>query len=164
VEPGRFSTQQSHIPYEKISNLERGNSYMLKQADRIGGNAGAWARAMLENRGIPGVRVLNGLLQLADKYTASAIDKGCKSALEMNAFRLYELKEYINDSYQAEQLKFEFLTDHPLIRQMDEYDNITQTKDVFYARTTPPESERPAAVGDDLLSGCTPAGGSRQSA
>ena len=164
VEAGRFSTQQSHIPYEKISNPERGNSYMLKQADRIGGNAGAWARAMLGNRGIPGVRVLNGLLQLADKYTASAIEKGCKSALEMNAFRLHELKEYINDSYQAEQLKFEFLTDHPLIRQMDEYDNITQTKDVFYARTTSPESERPAAVGDDLLSGCTLAGGSRQSA
>jgi hypothetical protein len=54
VESGSFSTQQGHIPYEKISNPERGNSYMLRQADLIGGNAGAWARAMLENRGIPG--------------------------------------------------------------------------------------------------------------
>ena len=164
AEQGRFSTQRGHIPYEKISNPERGNSYMLKQVDRIGGNAGVWARAMLENRGIPGVRVLNGLLQLADKYTATAIDKGCKSALAMNAFRLQELKEYINDDYQAEQLKFEFLTDHPLIRQMDEYDNITQTKDVFYARTTSSEPERPAAVRDDLISGRTPAGSSQQSA
>jgi len=164
AEQGRFSTQRGHIPYEKISNPERGNSYMLKQVDRIGGNAGVWARAMLENRGIPGVRVLNGLLQLADKYTATAIDKGCKSALAMNAFRLQELKEYINDDYQAEQLKFEFLTDHPLIRQMDEYDNITQTKDVFYARTTSSEPKRPAAVRDDLFSGCTSAGSSQQSA
>jgi len=152
VEAGRFSTQRGHIPYEKISNPERGNSYMLKQADLIGGNAGAWARAMLANRGIPGVRVLNGLLQLADKYTATSIDKGCKSALEMNAFRLMELKEYINDDYHVEQLKFEFLTDHPLIRRMDEYGKITKSKELFYARTTAPESERSAAVGDDLFS------------
>jgi len=158
AEPGRFSTQRGHIPYEKISNPERGNSYMLKQADRIGGNAGAWARAMLENRGIPGVRVLNGLLQLADKYTATAIDKGCKSALEMNLFRLRELKEYIKDDYQTEQLNFDFLTDHPLIRRMDEYDKLTKTKELFYARTTQPESERPETVGDDLFSGRTPAG------
>jgi DNA replication protein DnaC len=40
VEAGRFSTQRGHIPDEKISNPERGNSYMLRQADRIGGNAG----------------------------------------------------------------------------------------------------------------------------
>lgn len=164
VEPGRFSTQRGHIPYEKISNPERGNSYMLKQADRIGGNAGAWARAMLKNRGIPGVRVLNGLLQLADKYTATAIDKGCKSALETNVFRLRELKEYIKDGYNAEQLKFEFLTDHPLIRRMDEYDNLTQTKELFYAGTTPSEPERPAAVGDDIFPGRTAAGSPRQSA
>jgi len=161
VEPGRFSTKQGHIPYEKISNPERGNSYMLSQADRIGGNTGAWARAMLKNRGIPGVRVLNGLLQRTEKYTATAIDKGCKSALEMNAFRLHELKECIKDDYQTEQLKFEFLTEHPLIRRMDEYENLTQTKDLFYARTTQPEPERPAAVGDDLFSGCTPAGGQK---
>jgi hypothetical protein len=106
---------------------------------------------------------LNGLLQLAGKYTATAIDKGCKSALEMNAFRLRELKEYIRDGYQAEQLKFEFLTDHPLIRRMDEYGNLTQTKELFYARTTAPESERPAAVGDDIFPGRAPAGSPQQS-
>jgi len=134
AEPGRFSTQKGHIPYEKISNPERGNAFMLRKTDQLGGNAGAWARAMLINREIPGVRVLNGLLQLADKYTATAIDKGCKTALEMNAFHLKELKEYIRNDYQTEQLKFEFLEEHPLIRQMDDYENITQTKELFLCR------------------------------
>jgi len=135
AEPGKFSTQKGHIPYEKISNPERGNKFMLKKADLIGGDTGAWARAMLINRKIPGVRVLNGLLQLAEKYTASSINKGCRQALDMNAFHLKELKEYINDDYQAEQLKFDFLEEHPLIRKMDEYETITQTKELFLCKS-----------------------------
>ena len=134
AEPGRFSTQKGHIPYEKISNPERGNKYMLKKADLIGGETGAWARAMLENRKIPGVRVLNGLLQLAEKYTASSINKGCRKALEMNVFHLKELKEYINNDYNAEQLQFDFLDEHPLIRKMDDYETITPTKELFKCR------------------------------
>lgn len=135
MESGRFSTHSYHIPAEKISNPERGNRYLLKQADFIGGETGAWARAMLQNREIPGTRVLNGLLQLADKYTGSAINKACKNALEMSSFRLKELKEHINDAYRAEQLKFDFLEEHPLIRQMSEYDNITQSKELFLCKT-----------------------------
>ena len=136
TEPGQFSTHSYHIPAEKISNPEKGNSWLLKQADYIGGETGAWARAMLKNRKIPGTRVLNGLLQLADKYTASAINKACAYALEMNLFRLKNLKLYINEAYNAEQLKFDFLEKHPLIRQISDYDNITRTRELFYVKPT----------------------------
>jgi len=135
VKPGMFSTHAYHIPAAKISNPERGNLWLLKQADRIGGNAGAWARAMLATRGVPGIRVLNGLLQLADQYTASAINKGCKTALSTESFRLHELKEFIQNDYNAEQLQFDFLEEHPLIRRMEDYENITPTKELFLCGT-----------------------------
>jgi len=135
VSPGQFSTHSYHIPAAKISNPERGNQWLIKQADSIGGETGAWARAMLLNRGIPGCRVLNGLLQLAEKYTSSAINKGCKMALETEAFYLKELKYLIQDTYKAEQLKFDFLEEHPLIRRMSEYDNLTPGKELFSCRT-----------------------------
>ena len=131
-EAGKFNTHSYHIPAEKISNVERGNKWLLKQADFIGGNAGAWARAMLRNKGIPGTRVLNGLLQLADKYTAFSIDSACKTALETGSFRLKELKGYIEKIYEAEQMKFDFLDEHPLIREMSDYENLTNTKEVFH--------------------------------
>jgi transposase len=134
VEPGKFSTHDYHIPKEKISNPEKGNAWLLKQADSLGGKAGAWARAMLKNRGIPGCRVLNGLLQFADKYTASAINQACGEALEYNTFQLKELKKLISNNYQAEQLQFEFLEEHPLIRKMSEY-KLTNIKEVFSCKT-----------------------------
>jgi hypothetical protein len=121
VEPGKFSTHSYHIPAEKISNPEKGNRHLLRQADSLGGKTGAWARAMLEKRGVPGTRVLNGLLQLADKYTAAAIDNACGKALETSAFHLRELKNIIERVYQAEQAQFTFLDQHPLIRGMSEY-------------------------------------------
>lgn len=133
VEPGRFSTHFGHIPAEKIANPERGNIWLLRQADYIGGETGAWARAMLQNRDVPGTRVLNGLLQLADKYTASAINAACKTALDMSSFRLRDLKTLIESHFQSEQLKFDFLAEHPLIRTMSEYDHISGSREVFYA-------------------------------
>ena len=133
VESGRFSTHSSHIPAEKIANPERGNLWLLRQADAIGGETGAWSWAMLRNRDVPGTRVLNGLLQLSDKYTASAINKACGSALEQSLFRLRDLRTLIENNYQAEQLQFDFLTEHPLIRRMSEYEYLTRSKEVFYA-------------------------------
>ena len=132
AEPGCFSTHRYHIPQEKINNIEHGNAYLLKQTDRIGGEAGAWARTMLQNRGIPGERVLSGMLQLSDKYTASAINKACKIALNESSFHLKELKFLIEDNFKLEQQKFAFLSEHPLIRQTSDYNHITNDLELFY--------------------------------
>jgi hypothetical protein len=86
---------------------------------------------MLQNRGIPGTRVLNGLLQLTDKYTGSAINSGCENALQAQVFDLKGLKEYIRSSFSLEQQTFEFLDEHPFIRKMSEYENGINTKGFF---------------------------------
>ena len=60
-EPRRFSTDPAHIASEKISRVERGAGWLLKRAVLIGDHTGRWAKAVLEARGIQGVRVLHGL-------------------------------------------------------------------------------------------------------
>lgn len=42
----------------------------------------------------------------------------------------------INEAYNAEQLKFDFLEKHPLIRQISDYDNITKSRELFHVKST----------------------------
>ena len=65
VPPGRFNTIRAHITDEKISGVERGAEYLLSKAARIGTEALEWAEAILEERGIEGVRVLLGFIALS---------------------------------------------------------------------------------------------------
>jgi transposase len=130
-EPGRFSTRNEHIPQEKISNPERGNEWMLRKAGRIGNEAQAWSRAMLRNRGIPGTRVLNGLLSLTRRHPASSINRGCRRALKAGVFTMQGLKKHIAAADGEEQTEFEFTKTHPLIRGMEAYEQNLKTKELF---------------------------------
>jgi hypothetical protein len=60
--PGKFSTHDPHIVTEKINAVEHGAEYLLVKVRRIGVGCARWAEAMLQNRGVAGVRVLQGLL------------------------------------------------------------------------------------------------------
>ena len=64
--PGRFSTPPQYIASEKISAVERGATWLLDRVtSRLGPHSTAWAKAMIQARGVEGVRVLQGLLSLA---------------------------------------------------------------------------------------------------
>ena len=129
-EPGQRSTRREHIPPEKIANPELGNEWMLRKAWVIGDGAHAWSKAMLVDRGIPGTRVLNGLLSLRKKHAATAIDIGCTKALEAQEFSLKGLRRHIeNESEQQE--SFAFIDEHPLIRATAEYEQIINSKGAF---------------------------------
>jgi len=86
--PGRFRTDRSHVPREKISGVERGVGYLVSKAARIGSGADRWARAMLDERGIEGVRVLQGFVALARKHPAAVINRASLIALDGGLFRL----------------------------------------------------------------------------
>ena len=58
VTPGSFSTDQAHIASEKISGIEKGASFLLGRAVRIGPESGRWAQALIEQRGLQGIRVI----------------------------------------------------------------------------------------------------------
>jgi transposase len=118
-EPGQFSTQFGHLDSRKISGVELGAEALLERAWKIGEHAGRWAEAMLQERGIAGVRVLLGLVHLARKHRASGIDDACRLALGHRAFRLKTLRRLLQKG--TEQQEFEFIDEHPLIRHMSAY-------------------------------------------
>jgi transposase len=122
VEPGRFITSRTHLSDQKISAVEKGAEYMLRKILGIGDEAGRWAKAMLDNRGIEGVRVLQGFIHLAKKYPARAINLASKTALQADMFRLRPLKELIKRNSEQEQL--EFAESHPIIRPLSEYQEL----------------------------------------
>jgi len=119
VGPGKFNTKDAHISDAKISAVERGAEYLLSRAARIGAEAGRWARAMLEERGIEGVRVLQGFVGLAKKHPPYAINHASSVALRSNLFRLRPLKELIKRT--TRQAELEFLEEHEIIRPLSEY-------------------------------------------
>ena len=116
---GKRSTNLLHIPNEKISGIERGEMWQLRKAGKIGPHAKLWAEAMLKIRGIEGVRVLQGLISLPRKYYPKQVDEACQRALALESFHLRDLKKFIDQS--LFQQTFDFLDEHPLIRDLDNY-------------------------------------------
>jgi len=125
VGAGKFQTASEHIHAKKISSVERGAQWLLKRAEFIGPSAEAWAKEMLVVRGIQGIRVLAGLMNLAHKYPADAVDSACGTALTHGAFRLKTLRTLIKHGG-SKQEEFAFIDEHPIIRNMSDYGAIVK--------------------------------------
>ena len=119
-EPGRFSTHREHLAAEKISKIESGAVWLLKQVRRIGHGAAGWAQAMLQARGIEGVRVLQGLLHLAKRHPRPALDQACAVALSHISYRLRTVRELLKRQTPRQEV-FDFMNEHPLIRPLGAY-------------------------------------------
>ena len=119
-EPGRFSTQSQHISGPKISGVERGAAWLLGQVRRLGPHSLRWAEAMLQARGVEGVRVLQGLLNLAHRHPGDAIERACDIALSHGAYRLRTLRVLIERAAPRQEQR-PFLQEHALIRQLSDY-------------------------------------------
>jgi hypothetical protein len=119
-EPGRFSMERAHLAAAKISKVERGTVWLLSQTHRIGPEATRWAQAMLKTRGIEGVRVLHGLLHLAERHPAEALELACAAALTHVSYRLRTIRELLK-RHSHQQDVFDFMKEHPLIRDLHDY-------------------------------------------
>lgn len=119
-EAGRFSTQSGHIDSRKISSVERGTTWLLRKARQIGPQADRWAQAMLQARGIEGVRVLVGLLALARRQPCDRIEEACGMALTHGAFRLRTIRSLLDRSG-GRQEQMAFIEEHPIIRGLADY-------------------------------------------
>ncbi|MFI5454500.1 MAG: IS21 family transposase [Isosphaerales bacterium] len=119
-EPGRFSTLGQHIASEKISGIERGAAWLLDRVRRIGPRSVCWAEATIQARGVEGVRVIQGLLSLTGRHDASAIERACEIAHGYGSFRLRTVRTLI-DRQVAIQERLPFLDEHPIIRDLSDY-------------------------------------------
>lgn len=125
-EQGRFATDPHHIAAGKRGGVERGAAWWLRKAGSIGPDSGRWAAAMLEQRGIPGLRVLMGLVSLTNRHSGPAIEQACRVAYSHGAYRLRVIRELLKRQA-APQQQFEFITEHPLIRSLADYGALVQT-------------------------------------
>lgn len=126
--PGKFSTSSTHIAAEKISSVERGAAWFLERSRKIGPASARWAQALLEVRGIHGMRALQGFLALTKKHSAHAIERATSLATNHGAFQLKSLRRLLENPDHTER-QVEFIKDHPLIRDPAEYGKFI--KDVF---------------------------------
>lgn len=119
AEPGRASTTEAHIHPLKRRLMDRGTAYLLERCQGLGPCAGAWALAMFQHRGIEGIRVLQGLIGLARKAPAEQLDRAASKALQRAGWRLGDIKQALAEP--ASVVQVDFLSAHPLIRDMQTY-------------------------------------------
>jgi hypothetical protein len=119
-EPGRFSTHRQHIAAEKVSSVERGAAWILGRIRLLGPQSARWAEGVLQARGVEGVRVLQGLLALAKRHHADALERACEIAHSHGAYRLRTLRQLIGRQ-EPRQQEFVLTEEHPLIRPLGEY-------------------------------------------
>jgi len=122
TEPGRFCTDQKHIPKKRVSCIERGANVMLKQLAIVGSSVKDWSEAMLQARGVEGIRVLQGLKHLALQHEATALNAACETAMTYGAMRLRTIRKLLQrQSEVRQQQQFDFLEEHPVIRPLSDY-------------------------------------------
>lgn len=138
-EPGRFRTDQRHMLDRKITGVERGATWLLHKASLIGAEAARWAQAMVQHRGIEGVRVLQGLINLGNRHPFDSIDRACAIALSHEAFRLRTIRQLIQRgaTHMDEQGELpDFIDEHPIIRSLADYGQLVH--DAFITGGTEP--------------------------
>jgi len=63
------------------ASSNEGSNYLLQRCGLLGGDVARWAQAIYQNRGVEGLRVLQGLLNLAQTYSPKELNRACRAAL-----------------------------------------------------------------------------------
>jgi hypothetical protein len=135
-EPGRFCTDPAHIHAHKRTVIERGAEWMLDRCGLLGNDAGTWAKQLYQNRGPQTLRVLQGLLSLAEKHPVAQLNRACQLALTHGSWHLSDLKALLAQPTVQEQ--FALVQSHPLIRDLHAYQNLVPV--CFDPNPTPMET------------------------
>ena len=103
----------------RTTTMERDMAWWIKKCARMGDNCGLWAIEVMAEKDARGIRVAQGLVGLARKYTNKELNAACEQALGQSAYRLKDIRRLLERP--AEQKSFTFMDKHPLIRDMAEY-------------------------------------------
>lgn len=119
AEPGKFTTDPVHLHSRKRHIIERGADHLLDRCRLIGPFTGTWAEAMHQIRGPQSLRVMLGLLQLAEKHPTAELEKAANTATHHGTWRLRDLKRLLE--LPGNVVPLAFLETHPLIRCLEAY-------------------------------------------
>jgi transposase len=119
AQPGKFTTDSAHLHSHKRHIIERGADYLLERCQLLGKYTATWAEAMYQARGPQGLRVMQGLLRLAEKYPVAELENAARTATHHGTWRLHDLKRLLD--LPGNVIQLDFLETHPLIRSLDAY-------------------------------------------
>lgn len=121
LEPGRFSTNDADISEQRISNLEHGRDYLLRKLEAVDPDLHAWALAMLKVRGIAGVRVVQGVLNLSGKVEIIALAQAARQATQLQVWTLRELRQLAARADVEPHPELPLTQEAPIIRDLGDY-------------------------------------------
>lgn len=119
VDPGRFATTEAHIHAHKKSGVERGAQYWLERCRLIGPHTAAWAEGFFAQRGVYGLRALQGLVSLTKQHPVAALEQATATATRRGVWRLRDVRRLLSAHDNVVQV--DFLEAHPLIRPLEAY-------------------------------------------
>lgn len=124
LEPGQFSHTLGigGGRGRLLDNLQ----YWLDRAGELGGPCSLWAKSLVENRGPEAIRSLMGLVGLTQKHSFKAVNQACATAAIQGTYRLRDVRRLIE--HPSPQGELDFISDHPLIRNLREYGLFIQTQ------------------------------------
>jgi transposase len=120
-EPGRHRIRDEDQPSRTPKTTEQ----LLARAERAGKHIGPLCRRIHETDGEPGVRRVLGVLSLAKRYGAAAVDHACDAALEIGVPTYRFVRRYL-ERHPPVQLTLRQVD--PLIRQLTLYRDLIDRK------------------------------------
>ena len=114
-------------------NIRQSLTYWAGRSAELGPDAALWARDLIRARREAALRPLMGLNnQLPKNHTRAQINHACAQARLHNHHRLRDLRHHLENPGE-QQNHFDFLTDHPVIRDLHTYGQIAS----FEPKTDP---------------------------
>ena len=92
---------------------------LCQRAEQHGPACGEWAQRVRIERGVEAIRVLLGFLKLSKRVGRPMLEAACTQAAASNAWRLRDLRRYLEGQPPPQQL--DFMQRHPLIRDLETY-------------------------------------------
>lgn len=129
--PGWWPTTPEHRPAHKPARAEAYERNLLARAERIGPEAAARARSVIETRGPRSYRLVQGMLSLTRHHRKESAKWACKLAVNKGVYHCKSLKKLAEQAGDREQ-RPELIQSHEIIRPLAD---IGKETDVIERRT-----------------------------
>ncbi len=113
TQPGRRRTETADLPKQTPPSVDR----IVAKIDRMGPACGAFARAVVAERGVVALRTLFGVLDLARRHAVAEIERACAFAVESGTCKLRLLRMLLAHRQPLPPLRDQ----HPIIPLIDKY-------------------------------------------
>ena len=135
LDPGNGQLLREHLrqprgthriaPQDQPQRTPLSTLQLLDRATHAGTHIGSLCRAMHSEQGPPAVRRIQGLLSLARKYGAAAVDHACSVALQVGSHQYSFVRRYLES---APPFPLTLRQVDPLIRQLTLYRDVIEQR------------------------------------